>query len=172
MIRLRTVVFLACFLLTPLLPSVFAEDAQSYLTRGLTALKARQYERARDELTVALELNPRDPVVYYQLSLAEFNLGNVNQARLRLRQAHALLQFNREEVALDRIAKVQVTGEYPLIPVEQDGWRLRPKSQPTGMYDLRVGSTYKMQLQRQRSSRSKALTFMPIGLLLAWVLAR
>ena len=160
-----------------------------YVERGVAALQAGQYEQAREQFMAAYQLNPKDAILLYRLSVVEFNLGNHDLARLWLNRAHAELVetgFNppplssppaggtgpEDSARSANVAELLMDGEYTLVPVSKDGWLLRPKSNQTGAYHLDVGSLYRMELKREKQSRPKTLISIPIGLLLVWVFAR
>ncbi|MBI1926496.1 hypothetical protein HYR99_19910 [Candidatus Poribacteria bacterium] len=178
-----------------LLRGVPAGEFQFYLDGGSTALHARPLalpilkkeeakqsgegvgspklqEPAREPLMTAQPLSPQDAIVLYQLSVAAFNSGNTTEARLRLRQAHALLQFREEGTEKTSVAELQMVGAYHFIPVWKDRWHLRAKSEQMRVYHLDVGSLYQMELEHEKPSRSKSLASIPIGLFLAWTFAR
>ncbi len=115
-------------------PVVGSKVVEDYLNLGIASLKTEQYEKAREQLMVALALNSTSTATLYQLTVAEFNLGKVAEARARLRQAHALIKGGNASPQQERESVVELTveGEYNFIPVSRDGWQLQPKDNPAG----------------------------------------
>lgn len=158
----------------------------SYRARGLEALQSGQYERAKELFTVALELNPRDPVTLYQLGVVEFNLGRAEEGRARLEQAHTALPLKTNP----NVVELHVEGDYTFVPVNKDEWSLHLKGkttrpgeglpesgEPPSAFLLDVDAVYEMEVARaeddaRKSSRSRALISIPIGLMLVWLFAR
>lgn len=165
-----------------------------YWARGIAALRARQYGAAREQFMVALEMNPQDPILLYQLGVVEFNLGNVAEGRARLRQAHSTLLFGKGHTGNADRAELRIEGKYNFTPVKKDDWDLQFKERligpgevaapaspelpkPVATYSLDVNSVYTMELSRieregEPPSRSRHLISIPIGLLLVWMFAR
>ena len=150
-----------------------------YRDLGVAALEERQYAQARDHFMVALELNPQDPTLLYQLGIVEFNLGNIAAGRRRLRHAH----YGKSRTVEENIAEIRTEGEYDFIPLNKDDWDLLLKEHPVDdpyplrTYPLDVNSIYtidvsKMEFEEEHPSRSKYLISIPIGLLLVWVFSR
>jgi len=182
-------------------PIVDSKMVEDYLNLGMASLKAEQYEKAREQLMVALALNSTSTATLYQLTVAEFNLGKVAEARARLRQAYALIKGGNASPQQERESVVELTveGEYNFIPVSRDGWQLQPKDNPAGgranlvqslqseenleaslkrIYRLDAGSIYQMKLEPPESiygskeSKDLKLLFIPIGLFVVWSFAR
>lgn len=154
-----------------------------YRNRGMAALQARQYERAREQFTVALELNPQDAISLYQLGVVELNLGHVVEGQMKLKQAHMALSSLKERPEIADTAELYSEGKYNFVPRSKDGWRLQLKNYPTipnpptQIYHLDTDSVYSFELSRREPedetpSRSRYLISIPIGLLLVWVFAR
>lgn len=67
--------------------AVAPQIAETHGNLAVLLLRAEDYSRARTELLKAVEIDPNDPYGWYNLALAEVNLGLLSEGRSSLQEA-------------------------------------------------------------------------------------
>lgn len=160
------------------LPPPGKDPRMHYLFLGEEMLRSGKLGEAREAFEKALELDSQDPNAQYFLGLIDYEEGNIEEARIRLRMAHERLAGYVDTLILptnDEWLQLEFSEDDKSRVYYRDGWYITPKSSAAAQQSvhlLKADSTYKINLEpgNKRPLVSKGV----VGLLvlLSFFLAR
>ena len=113
MLKKMIILSLLCYL--TLIPLSFAEEAQTYISKGNALAKEKKYEEAIKEYEEALKLEPKNIKAYLSLGLIYANSGDLSKA---LHYAEKASQIDPSYTSFYNLGLIYATKKEPSKAVE------------------------------------------------------